>query len=277
MIPARQAPDDADPRRELARRRLEAARAELEAAESQGRGPAHTRRGGAASPPVRLRDLRPSITMSAWLHGLLLTGSVTIAALGGVLAWHMMSLMFMAGRFVAAPVAVIALATLAYCSNCFLGVVISTSLGPTTIGEAIESDWREWIWTLPSSFGIAAAALALGTAIGLLVEPAERRTTTTIVTLLTYPILQLSTLETGSVLQPFSAPVWRSLVTKPHAWCVVFLASLALVEGLLGIATRTLRDPPYLTAAVVAPLGAVGLLIYAWLLGQLARVISTEE
>jgi hypothetical protein len=95
--------------------------------------------------------------------------------------------------------------------------------------------------------------------------------------LLLYPILQLSSLETGSPLAPLSLPVLKSITRHPFGWFVFYALTFALVNVLWALTRLAWRDPPYLTVLVMGPLVCVALLFYAWLLGQLAYLISSEK
>jgi hypothetical protein len=95
--------------------------------------------------------------------------------------------------------------------------------------------------------------------------------------LVLYPILQLSSLETGSPLTPLSIPVLKSIVRHPAGWFVFYAVTFALVNALWALARFAWRDPPYITVLVMAPLVCVSLLFYAWLLGQLAFLISSDK
>jgi hypothetical protein len=110
-----------------------------------------------------------------------------------------------------------------------------------------------------------------------LVLPANVWFLITLATLILYPIFQLSSLETGSPAQPLSLPVIASFAKHPLAWFVLYAISLATVSAVRLIVQWTWRDPPYGSMLVVGPVVTVGLFFYAWLLGQLASVISTGD
>jgi len=95
--------------------------------------------------------------------------------------------------------------------------------------------------------------------------------------LLLYPILQLSSLETGSPLAPLSLPVLQSIVKHPFGWFIFYAITFALANLLWAVARLAWRDPPYSTVLIMGPLVALALLFYAWLLGQLAFLISTDK
>jgi hypothetical protein len=95
--------------------------------------------------------------------------------------------------------------------------------------------------------------------------------------LVLYPYLQLSSLETGSPLSPLSLPVLQSFARHPAAWFVLYAVSFAMANVLWVLGRMAWRDPPYVTLAIMGPMVAVALFFYAWLLGQLAHLISKEK
>ncbi len=88
---------------------------------------------------------------------------------------------------------------------------------------------------------------------------------------LLYPVFQLSTLETGSFALPISVPVLSTLATRPLIWMSLYGLSFVLASVVAWLGQATWRDPPYLTMLWMGPVATVALMIYAWLIGQLAR------
>ncbi len=264
-----------DPRRALARKRLEAARAELVAKEAdkphaqrkRAAGPA-----GAAPPPGLTLSLSPTV----FVHAILLMIAITLAALALVWCYVLMNIAFLAGRAVALATGVLATLALSYASGCYLGIVESTSHGHTTVEDALQGDYRDWFWSLPMTLGMAALAGVIGWLISLL-GAASPWTLIGVTMMILTPILQLSSLETGSPLAPISLPVLRSMVTRPLAWLAFYAVSSVVVFAAVALANATWRDPPYTTMLIMGPTGTVALLVYGWLLGQLARWISAYQ
>lgn len=91
------------------------------------------------------------------------------------------------------------------------------------------------------------------------------------------PIVVLATLETGSVLNPFSGPVHLSLFHKGRWWLLYFVLATAVV----GAATATIwvlaRWSPWAAEAGAAPMIAAVWFIVARLVGRLARRIAQGE
>jgi hypothetical protein len=253
---------------------MQAAHAEL-AAKDAGKPPT-LRKKPAAGKTVRPVGLALSISPTVFVHAILLIIVLTLAALALLGCYAIMLHSFLAGRAIALPAGILASLAASYASACYLGIVESTSAGHTTVDDALQGDWRDWFWSLPMTLGMAAAAAAIGYAISL-AAPDSRWTIIGGSTLLLAPILQLSSLEAGSPLAPFSPPVLRSLVTRPLAWFAFYAASLLIAIATIGLAKAAWRDPPFVTLLIVAPIVTVLLLVYAWLLGQLACWISIER
>jgi hypothetical protein len=267
--PASQPP--LDPRAALAQHYLESARAKL--AEEEAARPRSRRR--TADGRERAAGFTFSVAPATFLHILLAALALTFDFLALVLTYHMMHVDFTVGRVVGLSTGLLTAAVLGYLSVCYLGIIESTSTGQTNV-DSLSGDWREWFWTLPASVGMFALSAASGWGLSL-VLPVSVWFLIAISTLITYPIFQLSSLETGSPAVPISLPVLASLVKHPLAWLVMYGISFAVVNAVWLVARLAWRDPPYGTMLVVGPIVTVALFFYAWLLGQLAHIISTGE
>jgi hypothetical protein len=186
----------------------------------------------------------------------------------------MLNVNLVVARVVALGTGFLTVAAWAYVSVCYLGIIESTSTGHTNV-DALEGDWREWFWTLPASLGMLAISAAVGWGLSFLI-PVSVWWLIALAVLLTYPILQLSSLETGTPLAPLSLPVLASLVKHPVAWFVLYVISFALADVVWLVARLAWNDPPYSTMLIMGPIVTVALFFYAWLLGQLAQLISTD-
>jgi hypothetical protein len=96
--------------------------------------------------------------------------------------------------------------------------------------------------------------------------------------LLLFPVFLLSTLETNSPIQPYSLPVWQSVVRAQSAWILFYLLSfvLAFVAGPLAIELSFVAIEDFGgSSGILAGAGAGAVLGVAWmvyfrLLGRLA-------
>jgi len=268
--PAEAAP--VDPRLALAQQYLKTAASDI--AEKEAAKP-RPHRAAAASRRNGPRAFSLSISPATFVHILLAMVVFTFAALAVLWCLHLLLLNFVAGRIVALPTGVIVFATLSYLSAIFLSVIETTSTGRTEV-DSLPGDWREWFWTLPSTLGMLAIAAFIGWFLSLGV-PLNVWLLIALCALLLYPILQLSSLETGSPLAPLSLPVLQSIVRHPFGWFIFYAITFAMANMLWVVARLAWRDPPYSTVLIVGPLVALALLFYAWLLGQLAFLISTDK
>lgn len=268
--------EDVDPRRLLAQRYMQKAHDELAAKEADRPGAKRQRperRSGQRAGTPRLADLKPSISSSTLLHGMMLMFVLTIASLATLFCYTLMNQIFVVGRVIALPVGILVYIGLSYASACYLGVIESTSRGHTTPDDVLTGDWRDWFWTMPATFGILAATAGLGWLISR-AAPSATWEIIGVTVWLFYPVLQLSTLETGSFVSLISLPVLSTLFTRPIMWMTLYGLSFVLGITVAGLGAATWRDPPFLTMLWMGPIAAVALLVYGWLLGQTARWMS---
>ncbi len=142
--------EDVDPRHRLAQRYMQTARDELAAKEADQPKTQRQRPSHSACQPT-LVDLKPSISGSTFIHGLMLMFVLTGASLGSVLCYSLMNTVFVAGRVITMPIGVLIFLGLSYASAVYLGIVESTSRGHTTPDDALVGDWRDWFWSMPAS------------------------------------------------------------------------------------------------------------------------------
>jgi len=262
-------PAEENPRHGMAQRYMQAAHDELAAKEAAKPRSQRTRPSGEPSAVTFL----PSISLSTILHVVLLMPALTFAGLATLWCYVLLDTYFIAGRIVVIPTGIVLFATASYASAFYIGIIESTSHGHTSPDDTLAGGWQDWFWTMPSTLGMLVIAIGVGYGISV-VTPQETVRVTALTAWLAYPILQLSSLETASPLAPLSIPILRTLVTRPIAWILFYANSLAVFAIVVFIAKAAWRDPPYFTVAVMGPILAVVLLIYAWLLGQLARWLA---
>ena len=266
---------ETDPRHALAQKHLRSAHEQLRAKESeQARQPRRRQRETGERPGVAM--LVPSVAASVYVHLILLSVLVVLALSAFIWLYFLINVKFVLGRVIALPTGMLVFLTLSYASVCMLGVIESTSEGRTTLDHAVWGGWLEWFWSLPTTLGMLAIALAAGYGLSRLAPDATGRIMVGTV-LLVYPVLQLSTLERGLPFAPLSASVARSLLFQPVAWVLFYAASVALWTPVALLFRLAWTDPPFVTAIVVGPVATVALFVYGWLLGQLAVWVSASE
>lgn len=258
-----------DPQLALAQKYMAEARAKL--AEEEARDPRSRRRAAGK----RSDGFTFSIAPATFLHAFLSLLGMTFVFEAWTLTYHMLHVDLTVGRVVALGTGMLSAAVLGYVSVCYLGIIESTSAGQTNV-DSLSGDWREWFWTLPASFGMFALSAALGWILSLIL-PANVWFLIALSLLVTYPVFQLSSLETGTPLQPLSLPVLLSFLKHPMAWLVLYGVSFAVINVVWLVMRAAWMDPPYGTMLVVAPVVTVALFFYAWLLGQVAAVIGRGE
>jgi hypothetical protein len=260
-----------DPRVALARKYLKAAETEL--AEKDAEKPraqrVRTTKGGGP------RAFSLAVAPATFVHVILGTLALTFAAYAVVFCIHLLLTYFVAGRIIALPTGVVVAAALGYLSVLFLGIIESTSTGYTNV-DVLQGDWQDWFWTLPSTLGMFGFAAFIGWIISL-VTPLSVWVVIGLSVLILYPFLQLSSLETGSPMAPLSLPVVQSIPKHPFGWFVFYAISFAVANMLWVLGKMTWHGNPYETLAIVGPTAAVALFFYAWMLGQLAHLISEKN
>jgi hypothetical protein len=272
-MPSRPAESEpVDPRIALAQQYMKSAAASE--AEKEAAQPRSRRTQSAGSRPTAFAF---SIAPATFVHVLLSVVTATFCACAWL--WAAMLMMnymtFDAGRIIAMPAGFVTAATLGYLSICYLGVIESTSAGRTEV-DVLHGDWRDWFWTLPMTLGMASVAAGVGWLLSL-VLPVNVWLLIAFCLVVLYPVLQLSALETGSPLAPLSVVVVRSMFNHPFAWLVLYGGSFAVIQALLLVYRLAWVDPPFVTILLLGPLVTVALFFYAWLLGQLANLISTGK
>jgi hypothetical protein len=264
------APDD--PRLALAQQYLKSASADVAEKEAAQRQP-HRGKSRPSNGPPRAFSL--TITPATIVHVLLSMVAFTFAAVAALWCLHLLLLNFAAGRIVALPTGVIVFAALSYVSVIFLSIIETTSAGRTEV-DSLPGDWRDWFWTLPSTLGMLGVAAFVGWFLSLGL-PINVWLLIGLCALLLYPVLELSTLENGSPVAPLSLPVLQSMARHPFGWFIFYAITFALANLLWMVGRLAWHDPPYVTVLIMGPLVTLALLFYAWLLGQLALLISRDN
>jgi hypothetical protein len=177
--------------------------------------------------------------------------------------------MAIAARCFAVPLFLISMAVYSYASACYLAIIEGTASGFDKIDDWPTGLWKEWFWTLPSTAGMLGAALMAGAAFGRFMTYTSW-TPTLVITFFLYPILQFSVVENGSLMDPLSVPVWKSLRRVWWAWLIFYVMTasgillLSLVVGVFFLIS------PIAAVAVAGVLECAFIFMYARLLGRLA-------
>jgi hypothetical protein len=266
-------PLEVDPRKALAERYMQRARAELAAKETDRPKPrqADVR----SSSPVAVGDLWPRISGSTFIHLILLMPVAAVSAVMAVWCLVLLEFSLIVGRIIVMPAGILLMLSISYAMAYYLGVIESTSHGETTPDEALRGTWQDWFWQLPATAGVFSMAAGIGYLVSL-PFPSNRWVVIGITTLVLYPLMQLSSLETGSPFTPFSLPMTKTLFRHPLMWLSIYAASFLGAMLVAGVARVAWRDPPYLTAAVLGPVLACVLLVYGLILGLAARWLSLK-
>jgi len=136
--------------------------------------------------------------------------------------------------------------------------------------DALFLDWiGEFLFLVTSLAMSALPGLALARMLETAGVPAWL--TMSISLLLIFPISLLALLETNSPLNPYSLPVWRSLVTSWWAWGLFYVETTVLIAAVGCLVVLAATHVPIAGIALAVPaLLVAALMIYFRLLGRLA-------
>jgi hypothetical protein len=224
-------------------------------------------------PPPRIPFLSDLITLwgvKAIAACLLLSAGMFFTAMGDLYClWLFSQGMGIAARCFALPLFFISVLVYSYASACFLAILTGTATGYDKIDDWPTGLWKDWFWTLPSTVGMLAAAIMLGSFIGGFLMPTSWRPTI-IITFFVYPILQFSVVENGSLMNPVSVPVWRSFRTVWWAWLIFYAVTAAGVILFYVVIRLSMLISPVAGVAAGSILECACFFLYARLLGRLA-------
>lgn len=197
-------------------------------------------------------------------------GMVFLALADMYCLWLFAQGMGIAARCFAMPLFLISLLVYSYASACYMVIIEGTSSGYNKIDDWPTGFWKDWFWTLPSTVGMLAAALMVGATIGRFMTDTSW-TPTLVIAFFLYPILQFSVVENGSLIDPVSIPVWKSLYKVWWAWLIFYVVTASgIVLLALVVAAVFFLVSPIAGIAVGGVLECACLFMYARLLGRLA-------
>ena len=164
-----------------------------------------------------------------------------------------------------------------------LSILQDTSEGCDAVTNWPQGQIFDWIAEFLFVFNSLALAVLLGLGLRSLFQAGPWLSATMVAATVYafFPIFLVSMLESGSPLKPFSAPIWRSVLTVGWAWGVFYvetglIAIVVVVPAvLLTLATSAIVGVPAIAVIVAA------LMIYFRLLGRLiwycAQQLPDEE
>jgi len=203
--------------------------------------------------------------------------SYTAMSLLGLFDDHL-SMNALAGVFACALAVAFDVIVLSLVAACCQTALQDTADGHPLPQEHTMPELGQWIFIALSWLMLGTAAAATGFPLSLAIGPIAF----VIALWIVFPFFLLSSLETESVLMPFSLPVIRSLGYLFGSW-VMFYLIITLMAAAVGVAAYYSFDlSPLATFFVGGPVLATVALVYARLLGRLAwkasgsRMAQTE-
>lgn len=177
-----------------------------------------------------------------------------------------LSMNALGGVFVGALAVAFDVVVLSLVSACCQTALQDTADGYPSPQEHTMPELGQWIFIAFSWLMLGTAAAAIGFPLSLAIGPVAFAITLWVF----FPFLLLSSLETESVLMPFSLPVFRSLGYQFGAWVMFYLLT-TLMAAVVGVAAYySFGFSPFATCLLGGPVLATVTLLYARLLGRLA-------
>jgi DNA-directed RNA polymerase subunit M/transcription elongation factor TFIIS len=153
-----------------------------------------------------------------------------------------------------------------------LAIVRDTSYGYDGVENWPEALFLDWIGDFSFVISSLAVSVLPGLAVGRTLESFGVVGWPSVPTslVLVFPISLLAMLETNSPLNPFSLPVWRSLLTAWWAWGLFYIETTVLLAAAGWLTWLSATSVPVWGIALAAPVLVPTLMVYSRLLGRLA-------
>jgi len=196
---------------------------------------------------------------------------------GTLFAWGIAILTFPVAALVAAGTLVLGLTYFVWASKFCLTILTQTANGVDRIEEWSTEDYVEWFFEALYLVNSLILSVLIGWGVESLTSTLPPGVGAGAAVFLTFPVILLSMLETGSVLNPISPAVWGSLLRTWWAWLGFYVLAGSLVAAVVGVehGLRALGGPwAALPAAIFT---ATAMLVYFRLLGRLGRIITEHS
>jgi hypothetical protein len=163
---------------------------------------------------------------------------------------------------------------LSYAAACFVAIVQDTGSGNDEVASWPEGDWRERVGTM-LYVGLhlalaSAAASALAWPVGTVFGPLGMGLAVALAANFFFPLFLLSSMEADTLLTPYSAVMFRSVITLFFSWLMIYVESLLLLALFVALLGAGLVGAPVPTILFSSPILATLIFIEARLYGRLA-------
>ncbi|NLE39619.1 MAG: hypothetical protein GX621_16490 [Pirellulaceae bacterium] len=214
-------------------------------------------------------------TLGPWLYismGLLITAMLLMFWLGPGMVLGLSS-----ARLIGLPTCAAALLTFSYAAACCLTIVEDTFNGWDVVEEWPDLEWKEWVWSFTCMVTLTLQALLVGL-VAELAFGAAVPWLFPIGTLIAFPFIVLGSLGAEAWVPMAIGRCLLSLRRLWWAWALFYLETTPLIVGWFILsAVGLVRLLPFTVPFFSAPLLAFVVLVYARLLGRLARLIREKE
>ena len=219
-------------------------------------------------------------TFPFYLHSL---GHLMLISIGLIVttllffAWKYYGSTFGLSRLFGLPVCASALLTFSYATACCQIIVEETFHGWDSIDEWPEPNWKEWVWSLARMVTLVLQAGLLGFAFDAIFL-FRTHWPLLVGTLVALPVVLLGALADGETWIPTAmGRVLRSMLRIGWAWILFYIETSLLIAAWIAVAVVGWGQSQLAVPFYAGPMLAVVMLIYARLLGRLAKLIRDSE
>jgi DNA-directed RNA polymerase subunit RPC12/RpoP len=185
--------------------------------------------------------------------------------------------MGVAAAFMALPAIWVTFLALSYTVACCLTIIEDTGNGIQNIDEWPEPDWREWMVNLIYLGFLFSLGQVLVYFLGSVAGPAlDFLNLSLILVCAIYPVILLSSLESGSAMIPFSKGVFVSMLTHFRYWVLYYVISAGVTFAWGVSVYYSLRFSFVWSGVWQGMLIATLAIVQARLVGRLAWRVLTE-
>ncbi len=196
---------------------------------------------------------------------------------GTLIVWGIAILTWPVAAVVAAWTLVLGLTYFVWASKYFLTILNQTANGVDRIEDWSTDDYMEWLFESLFLINSLILSILIGWCVGALTPTLPPGAGAGGAVFLTFPVIILSMLETGSILNPISLAVWGSLLRRWRAWLGFYLLAGLLVASVVGVehGLQALGGPWMALPASIFT--ATAMLVYFRLLGRLGWTITVHS
>jgi hypothetical protein len=196
---------------------------------------------------------------------------------GTLIVWGVAVVTWPIAAAMAAWTLVLGLTYFCWASKYLLTILNQTANGVDRIEDWSTDDYTEWIFESLYLINSLILSVLIGWCVEAFTPMLARGAGAGGTVFLTFPVIILSMLETGSVLNPISLAVWGSLLRRWWAWLGFYIFAGLLMATAVGVeyGLRALAGPWMALPGVIFT--ATAMFVYFRLLGRLGWTITAHS